>query len=78
MTTYTVDEECNAEFFWSCIRRDAPYCPIPRFGEWLLTGSGSITLDEDESAVVASWLVEQPGWTDPEYPEHAPHPLVRA
>ena len=75
-TTIKIDEENNADFFWSRISRGAGHCPIPRFGAWLKSHPlASITLDKDEAAVVTSWLAEQPGWTDPEYPSYAPHPL---
>jgi len=76
-TTYAIDDECNAEYFWDCIRKSADHCPVPRFGKWLSSGvSVRIILDSDEAAVVSSWLSEQPGWTDSDYPEYAQHPLI--
>lgn len=75
-TMVSVDEECNAEEFWDRARLEAAHCPVPRFGEWLKRPCyDAITLDADEVAVVMSWLVELPGWSDPEYPAHAQHPL---
>ena len=80
MTTYRVDAECNAESFWAGARREAQHCPVTRFGEWLVSHAAAdgaeITLDDDEARVVTSWLAELPGWSDPDYAEYAPHPLI--
>jgi hypothetical protein len=77
MTTISIDAECNAEFFWGNARRESQHCPIPRFGAWIASRSDEpITMDTDEAAVVTSWLAEIPGWSDPEYPTYAPHPLI--
>ena len=71
----SIDFECNADHFWDMV--DVSHCPVPRFGEWLNMFSGlPIILDLDEMQVITSWLKEQPGWNDPEYPDYAPHPLV--
>jgi hypothetical protein len=76
-TTISIDTECNADFFWTMARRESQHCPIPRFGSWLTSRSDqSIELDADEAAVVKPWLAELPGWSDPEYPVYAPHPLI--
>jgi hypothetical protein len=77
-TQFALDTECNAESFWNALTPSViAHCPVSRFGTWLVElCAGSITLDADEAAVITSWLAEQVGWSDPAYPEYAPHPLV--
>lgn len=79
IVTISVDDECNADLFWTNIADEVSHCPVPRFARWIATRrrlDRPIELDADDAAVVTSWLTELPGWSDPEYPSYAPHPLI--
>jgi hypothetical protein len=63
------DKENNAEAWWDALGTQEPYLSMRLRAD---AGNAGVSLTADEFARVQAL----PGWSDPDAPAYAPHPLV--
>mgnify|MGYP001454486275 CR=1 FL=1 len=72
--TVNVDQENNAESWWTALR--AAGDKAPRALRLLAGRATSAALSASEVDEVRSFAASLPGWADPAAPNYAPHPVT--